>query len=41
VVENKMVCTVETSIIVSIVPEESIMLRADKGDVVTSPAAVR
>jgi hypothetical protein len=41
VVENKMVCIVETSIIVSIVFEVSIMLGADKGDVVTSPAAVR
>jgi hypothetical protein len=41
VVENKTVCIVETSIIVSIVPEVSIMLGADKGDVVTSPTAVR
>jgi len=41
VVENKMVCIVETSIIVSILPEVSIMLGADKGDVVTSSAAVR
>ena len=41
VVENRMVCIVETSLIVSIVPEVSIMLGADKGDVVTSPAAVR
>ena len=40
-VENKMVCIVETSIIVSILPEVSIMLGADKGDVVTSSAAVR
>jgi len=39
VVENKVVCIVETSIIVSI--EVSIMLGTDKGDVVASPAAVR
>jgi hypothetical protein len=41
VVENKMVCIVETSIIISVVFEVSIMLGADKGDVVTSLAAVR
>ena len=39
VVENKMVCVVETSIRVSV--EVSIMLGTDKGDVVASPAAVR
>ena len=41
VVEYKMVCLVETAIIVSAVPEVSIMLGADKGDVVSSPTAVR
>jgi hypothetical protein len=40
-VENKMVCIVETAIIVSAIPEVSILLGADKGDVVSSPAAVR
>jgi hypothetical protein len=36
-----MVRIVQTSIIVSIIPEVSIMLGADKGGVLTSPAAVR
>ena len=41
VAENKTVCIAENSIIDSVLPEVSIMLGADKGDVVTSPAAVR
>ena len=41
IAENKTVCIAENSIIDSVLPEVSIMLGADKGDVVTSPAAVR